>query len=114
MPPSRPDALAATHASEHNAVYVGPQNDTHSSTMRKAREEKMRKRRTRDEELVKKGRLDKETANRGAEHEIAFLYPLPFFAPPVLGCVTASAGVVADSLSCATVSTPMYTFQRRT
>ena len=77
--------------------------------MRKAREEKMRKRRQRDEELVRKGKLDRGVVDRGAGHEIAFLYPVPFYAPPVFGCVAAAGACAAGmgiggGVGCAVVS----------
>lgn len=105
IPPRRPDALAATHASEHNSVYTGPKDPAHVDAGRKAREEKVKKRRQRDEELVRKGKLDEATLRRNADHEVAFLYPIAFYGQPVFGCVaTGDWGYGVGDFGCVVVS----------
>lgn len=46
----------------------------------------MRKRRERDAKLVEKGKMSQKDYDRGAAHDLPFLYPIPFYAPPVFGC----------------------------
>lgn len=96
IPPPRPDALDATHASEHNMVSLAPLGDSHATlanAKRKAREGKIQKRRQRDERLVRDGKADPAALRARDGHEVAFLYPVPFFLPGlVVGCVAAAAG----------------------
>ncbi|OBZ73587.1 hypothetical protein A0H81_06345 [Grifola frondosa] len=83
QPPPRPDALSATHPSDHNSVY-SPHG--HSEHMRQSRAEKARRRRERDAQRLKRGKLDEAAYRRGEAHDMAFLVPVPFFYTPS-GCV---------------------------
>ena len=105
VPPRRPDALEATHASEHNAVFeVDPrtQQPVVDAASRKAREEKAQKRKERDAKEYKAGKLDEDEYRTRSAHDAAFLYPVPFvvYTP---GCVTTS-GTYAPTESCPVVS----------
>ncbi|KAH8103957.1 hypothetical protein BXZ70DRAFT_888620 [Cristinia sonorae] len=103
-PPRHPDALSATHPSEHNCVS-DPNANTHTSEATRAKRiEKMRKRRERDAKLVEKGKMSKREYDRGAEHDLPFLYPVPFFYfPPVVACGAWSMGHYGAG-GCAVVS----------
>lgn len=92
-PPDRPDALQATHPSEHNSI---PGNSPLSEGARKLRQEKIKKRKERDLKEYQKGKLDEKTYKRMEGHDVAFLYPVPFFVPIVAGCVSlGGAGIVS-------------------
>lgn len=109
IPPSHPDAHSATHPSEHNCVNVGTGKS--SEQTRQKRLDKLRKRRERDAKLVQKGKMNRGEYDRGAAHEYAFLYPVPFFYPPVIGCgaYPLYAGIGTPGLgSCAVVSDWFY------
>ncbi|EKM50657.1 uncharacterized protein PHACADRAFT_178388 [Phanerochaete carnosa HHB-10118-sp] len=96
MPPRRADALGATHASEHNMVSLAPLGEDHAAVAgqkRRVREEKVQRRRQRDEKLVRDGKMDAAAVRPAYDgHQIAFLYPVPFYAPPVIGCVASASG----------------------
>ena len=91
LPPAHPDALSATHPSEHNCVEV---EGLSTQDRRKARLLKLQQRRERDSKRVEQGKMDRATYERGAAHEAAFLYPVPFFYPPMVGC--GSIGLVGS------------------
>lgn len=74
-PPDRDDCLLATHPSDHNAVYV----DTVSHKGREKRLSKTRRRKERDMEKLKQGKLDEKLYNRGLDHTVAFLVPVPMY-----------------------------------
>lgn len=84
VPPHRPDALSATHASEHNSVQLAGNEDA-TEANRVVRVNEARRRRERDQERVGRGEMDGEVWRRGFAHEAAFLYPVPLEsrAPPV-------------------------------
>jgi len=91
QPPRHQDALAATHASEHNSV----------TTMRRSKEtqwhhdrlELVRKRREYEAKKVREGKVDVQMYERGEGHDAAFLYPVPFsYYPPILGPALRSDG----------------------
>lgn len=84
-PPHHPDALSATHPSEHNCVD-GTADKKRADQIRQKRIAKVTKRRERDAKLVEKGKMDRRQYDRGMAHEYAFLYPVPFYYPPVIGC----------------------------
>lgn len=95
VPPRRADARGATHASEHNSVSLAPLGESFAAladSKRRLREEKIARRRERDERLVREGKLDPDAARACEGHQVAFLYPVPFYAPPVAGCVAGPAG----------------------
>ncbi|GBE89582.1 hypothetical protein SCP_1602450 [Sparassis crispa] len=99
-PPPRADALSATHASEHNAIAAG--GGLHAARVehhRRARAEKLARRRQRDAERVRAGRMDAQAFERGRAHDAAFLTPVPFYYPvaAVLGHVLEGAGVVVGA-----------------
>ncbi|CAL1714287.1 unnamed protein product [Somion occarium] len=89
-PPNHTDALSATHPSEHNSVEL---NSPSATAARKARLQKLKQRRERDAKKVEQGKMDKEAYDRGSAHDAAFLYPVPFYYPPVIGCAAFSPGV---------------------
>lgn len=69
---------------------------------------KVRERRERDEKAAREGKMDAQSVKRGAEHDAAFLYPVPFYVP-VAGCVAVgmSGGEAASGeplFSCSSVS----------
>lgn len=79
-----------------------------SAAARKRRELKVRERRERDEKAAREGKMDAQSVKRGAEHDAAFLYPVPFYVP-VAGCVAVgmSGGEAASGeplFSCSSVS----------
>ncbi|GJE98082.1 hypothetical protein PsYK624_143040 [Phanerochaete sordida] len=91
QPPRRTDALSATHASEHSSVVLA-QHTGAAEARRRQRAAKVQRRRARDERLVRGGKLDPAVAHGYDGHQAAFLYPVPFYAPPVGGCVAAGCG----------------------
>ncbi|KAI0791997.1 hypothetical protein C8Q75DRAFT_805043 [Abortiporus biennis] len=82
-PPSRPDALSATHPSDHSCV----ETKLNASTRHK-RVEKVKKRRERDAKLIREGKIDEKRFHRGDGHDAAFLYPIPFYIPSAGTCVS--------------------------
>ena len=98
-PPTRADALSATHPSEHNAVYAHGAHSTLTAAVRARRAEKVAARRRRDEESVRKGKMDPALLTRGDGHDRAFLVPIPMqygtarYAGCVVGMTMLGAGV---------------------
>ncbi|TCD60359.1 hypothetical protein EIP91_010319 [Steccherinum ochraceum] len=80
-PPDHNDALSATHASNHNCVSIPRESDK----VREQRLKKISKRRDRDVKLVAEGKMTKEALDRNLSHD-AYLYPVPFYSPPVVSC----------------------------
>ncbi|KAF8885822.1 hypothetical protein BD779DRAFT_1611906 [Infundibulicybe gibba] len=97
-PPARDNLLAATHPSDHNAVFATHQKGSISG--QEQQRKKIERRRAREARDVLLGKADPKRAERGAGHDPAFLVPVPiFFAygaiPIVPGCTApASAGNV--------------------
>ncbi|KAG2070670.1 hypothetical protein BDR04DRAFT_591757 [Suillus decipiens] len=89
--PPKSDARAATHPSDHNAVFA--LHDMSASLRR--REDRERKAETRKLRAERNGRAVK---GENDDHEIAFLYPVPMFYYYPGGCV-AGAGTVMDGVS---------------
>ncbi|KAI0339604.1 hypothetical protein BDW22DRAFT_1335746 [Trametopsis cervina] len=108
-PPRRPDALSATHASEHNSVYLPAQHGGFSEAERRKREGKLQRRKVRDEKLARDGKLRQDNLRDDA-HYAAFLYPIPLYAygPPLAGCVSVGGAGVGwtgvGGAACAVVS----------
>jgi hypothetical protein len=114
QPPSdAQDLMAATHPSDHNAVYAF-HHKRQSEWARKRREAKLQKRRMRE---LKKGNTrgaQRDDACRFTDHQ-AFLFPVPlYFAMPLGigggGCA-AYAGHVVDGGNgggCASVSIVLF------
>jgi hypothetical protein len=96
--PLKSDARAATHPSDHNAVFA-LHDMTGSLRRREKRQRKAEARRLRDEREGQMVRKD-----RGVDHGIAFLYPVPMFYYFPGGCFAAGGGVVNGALGCAAVS----------
>ncbi|KAG2370303.1 hypothetical protein BDR07DRAFT_1265614 [Suillus spraguei] len=89
--PPKSDARAATHPSDHNAVFA--LHDMSASLRR--RENRERKAETRKLRAERNGRA---VRGENVDHEIAFLYPVPMFYYYPGGCV-AAAGTVVDWVS---------------
>ncbi|KAG1765635.1 hypothetical protein EDD22DRAFT_774772 [Suillus occidentalis] len=100
--PPKSDACAATHPSDHNAVFA-----LHSmSTSMRRRENRTRKAEMRRLRAERDGRAVKRDGN--VDHGIAFLYPVPMFYNYPGGCVAAAGAVVNGGLGCAVVSLVMF------
>lgn len=96
-PRERSDLLAATHPSDHNAVYA--LHDKHHSEVSQARRrEKFKERQERDIGLAKRGKLDRKRVDRSYGHDPAFLVPVPYY-PVTGGCATISGNVVNSNAS---------------
>jgi hypothetical protein len=95
VPPNRDDLLAATHPSEHNAVFAFHRKSV-SESSQKSRRKKFERRQKANAELAKAGRLDKRDIERSHGHDPAFLTPVPlyFYGPVGVGCVAATGNVV--------------------
>ena len=83
VPLHRADARLATHASDHNAYYVGPATEA----LRQARIEKIDKRQKR---AVKKG-----DSLQVPEHDPPFLHPLSIYHGPEVGSIV-KGGVLSQ------------------
>lgn len=110
-PPARPDALSATHPSEHNAVHAHGPHSALTAAVRARRAEKVAARRRCDEENVRKGKMDPSLLKRGEGHDRAFLVPIPMQYGVYPGCVVgltmlgAGGGFVGGGFAaCAVVS----------
>ncbi|KAG2747340.1 hypothetical protein P692DRAFT_20935613, partial [Suillus brevipes Sb2] len=90
--PPKSDARAATHPSDHNAVFA-----LHNmSTSMRHRENRARKAEMRRLRAEQDGRAVKRDGN--VDHGIAFLYPVPMFYYYPGGCVAAAGAVVNGGL----------------
>ncbi len=89
-PRDRSDLLAATHPSDHNAVYSFL-HQGHVDALRRARLEKRERRIEREEG-------EGMSRNRSVGHEPAFLVPVPLYFGYV-GCVTTKGRVVGGGMS---------------
>ncbi|KAG1834680.1 hypothetical protein EV424DRAFT_1531880 [Suillus variegatus] len=90
--PSESDTCAATHPSDHNAVFV-LNNTSTSLHHRENRTRKAEKRKLREERNGKAVERDE-----NVDHGIAFLYPVPMFQYYPGGCVAAAGSVVNGGL----------------
>jgi hypothetical protein len=95
VPPNRDDLLAATHPSEHNAVFAFHKKWS-SEASQKSRRKKFARRQKANAELANAGRLDRRDIDRSHGHDPAFLMPVPlyFYSPVGVGCVAATGNVV--------------------
>jgi hypothetical protein len=96
--PPKSDARAATHPSDHNAVFA--LHDMSGSLQR--REKRKRKAETRRLRAEREGKMVRRDTT--IDHGIAFLYPVPMFYYFPGGCVAIGGGVVNEGLGCAIVS----------
>ncbi|KAK7035892.1 hypothetical protein R3P38DRAFT_3484110 [Favolaschia claudopus] len=99
VPPNRDDLLAATHPSDHNAVYAF-HHKAKSEAARRKRRAQIAKRQKRDAISGRRTR---------APHDPAFLVPVPmyYYSQSAGGCVGASGSVVDGGVgggNCATVN----------
>ncbi|KAG6841229.1 hypothetical protein C0991_000676, partial [Blastosporella zonata] len=79
VPPAREDLLAATHPSDHNAVFVWHRKHS-SESLQQRRREKFKKRQERDANARAKNKaLTPEERQRAEAHEAAFLVPVPMY-----------------------------------
>jgi len=96
VPLNRDDLLAATHPSDHNAVFAFHRK-WFSEASQKSRRKKFAKRQRANAELARAGRLNQRDIERSHGHDPAFLVPVPiYFYNPVVGvgCVAAAGNVV--------------------
>lgn len=95
VPPNRDDLLAATHPSEHNAVFAF-HNKWSSEASQKRRRKKFERRQKANAKLANAGRLDKRDIERSYGHDPAFLMPVPmyYYSPVGVGCVAVTGNVV--------------------
>ncbi|KAG6907304.1 hypothetical protein DXG01_009468 [Tephrocybe rancida] len=109
-PPSREDLLAATHPSDHNAVFVWHRKHF-SEGLQQRRRGKFKERQERDAREREKGKaraLTPEERRQMVTHEAAFLVPVPLYYG--YGGCAASTGAVVYSVNdngiggCAAVS----------
>jgi hypothetical protein len=96
--PPKSDARAATHPSDHNAVFA-----LHDMTASlRHRENRARKAEMRMLRAERNGKVVKRDGD--VDHGIAFLYPVPMFYYYPGGCVAVAGAVVNGTSGCATVS----------
>ncbi|KAG2040497.1 hypothetical protein BDR03DRAFT_915553 [Suillus americanus] len=100
--PPRSDARAATHPSDHNAVFA---LHNMSASLRQ-REKRARKAGMRRLQAERNGRAVKRDGD--VNHGIAFLYPVPMFYYYAGGCVAAAGAVVNGGPGCAAVSVAVF------
>ncbi|KAG6865062.1 hypothetical protein C0991_005381 [Blastosporella zonata] len=97
IPPAREDLLAATHPSDHNAVFVWHRKHD-SESLQRSRREKFKRRQERDAKARAKGKaplLTPEERRRAEAHEAAFLVPVPMYYGFIgAGCVAYTGNVV--------------------
>ncbi|KAJ7343339.1 hypothetical protein DFH08DRAFT_703050 [Mycena albidolilacea] len=90
IPPKRDDLLAATHPSDHNAVFAFHHKSESESAQRRRRL-KIEKRQQRDLKREQEGKLDR----RNVQHDPAFLIPVPLYYPSAMvGCAAFSGSVI--------------------
>lgn len=98
VPPADNEILCTgTHPSDHNAVHVLSEPESHRRTWT----QKLAQRRERDKTEVQRGKMDRRVWERGAGHALPFLVAVPLLPPAP--CVAACPNVVRDD-PCATVS----------
>jgi hypothetical protein len=95
VPPNRDELLAATHPSDHNAIFAFHRKWV-SEASQKLRREKFARRQRTNAELAKSGQIDRRDIERSRGHDPAFLMPVPMFyyAPVGVGCVAPGGHVV--------------------
>jgi len=96
VPPPREDLYAATHPSDHNAVYAFHHGKL-ATLAQQRRLAKIKKRQARDAVLVQQGKLRSPTALRSCGYETPFLIPVPLYYGGVGfggGCVGYAGSVV--------------------
>ena len=93
IPPDRNNLLAATHPSDHNAVFAFHRRFASWLSQQKRRQ-KFQKRQLRDEKLASHGKINQRGINRSYDHSPAFLVAVPFFIGTASGCVAASGSIV--------------------
>lgn len=90
IPPKRDDLLAATHPSDHNAVFAFHHKSASEFAQRRRRL-KIEKRQQRDLKREQAGKLDR----RNVQHDPAFLVPVPlYYSSAMVGCAAFSGGVI--------------------
>ncbi|KAG6915915.1 hypothetical protein DXG01_009285 [Tephrocybe rancida] len=95
VPPAREDLLAATHPSDHNAVFVWHRKHS-SENLQQRRRAKFKKRQEREARERAKGKapeLTPEERRRRDGHDMAFLVPVPLFYD-YAGCAAYAGAVV--------------------
>ncbi|KAF9463653.1 hypothetical protein BDZ94DRAFT_1258236 [Collybia nuda] len=100
VPLDRSDLLAATHPSDHSAVFAVHKQKS-GERAQAARRRQFEKGRRREEQLIKEGTSDPRVAERTQAHGQAFLVPVPIYfvyGPTTVGCVTGTGSFV-DELS---------------
>ncbi|KAJ6465113.1 hypothetical protein C8R47DRAFT_991660 [Mycena vitilis] len=101
IPPDRDDLLAATHPSDHNAVFAFHHKAASEAAQRRRRE-KIAKRTQRDLDAAAAGKLN---GRRSVDHDPAFLVAVPMYYTP--GVFAGSGSVIyggAGIGGCAAVS----------
>ncbi|KAG6908350.1 hypothetical protein DXG01_005168 [Tephrocybe rancida] len=96
IPPAREDLLAATHPSDHNAVFVWHRKHF-SEGLQQRRRGKFKARQERDARERGKGKaraLTPEERRRVDAHEAAFLVPVPLYYYGYGGCAAYTGAVV--------------------
>ncbi|KAJ7494422.1 hypothetical protein B0H11DRAFT_1717508 [Mycena galericulata] len=97
VPPNRDDLLAATHPSDHNAVFAFQHKGT-AEAARRLRREKIAKRTQRDLERARSGRPVDPLRPRNGRHDPAFLIPIPlYYTPMMAGCAPTGGTVVSGT-----------------
>ncbi|KAG6915916.1 hypothetical protein DXG01_009286 [Tephrocybe rancida] len=95
VPPAREDLLAATHPSDHNAVFVWHRKHS-SENLQQRRRAKFKKRQEREARERAKGKapeLTPEERRRRDAHDVAFLVPVPLYYG-YAGCAAYAGAVV--------------------
>ncbi|KIY68410.1 hypothetical protein CYLTODRAFT_489786 [Cylindrobasidium torrendii FP15055 ss-10] len=96
IPPKRSDIRAATHPSDHNAVFLMSHKGETEAARRK-RLAKRRERYEREDEEIRRGKLDEKARSRREGHDPAFIGPIPLWytTPMPVGCVAMGGHVVS-------------------
>ena len=105
VPPPREDLYAATHPSDHNAVYAFHHGKL-ATLAQQRRLAKIKKRQARDVALVQRGGIRPPSAVRSCGYATPFLIPVPLYFGVVGfgGCVGYAGNVVDGGAGgCATV-----------
>ncbi|KAF8191589.1 hypothetical protein K438DRAFT_1591187 [Mycena galopus ATCC 62051] len=98
IPPNRDDLLAATHPSDHNAVFAFHHKAASEAAQRRRRL-KIAKRERRDAKRARAGKPD--SGRRNVQHDPAFLIPVPLhYTPVVAGCTTSAGNIIHDGARC--------------
>lgn len=116
VPPQIPDALAATHVSEHNAFLMRSSTGGFSSDERAVRASKLRHWIEEEEKKCAEERGKLPPRQRNSDHDIASLSAPPLFAlegPPLAVCTAVASS--NDNGNAGSVRAPallltMYTF----